>query len=109
MSSISMSPERVRALRGKLSRAAFARQLGVTPHTIYRWELSPDAKDARRPRGAELERLERLSSGSPITPTNGPSRPPLADHHEIADVLGAIERVLRDDWQAGRTELLRVV
>jgi hypothetical protein len=111
MSTTSMSPEQVRALRGKLSRAAFAKQLGVTPHTVYRWELPADAKDARRPRGAELEQLQYLTSGSPVAHADSPPRPATthADPQEIAVVLGAIERVFRDDWAAGRTELLRVV
>src|SRR5215471_10600466 len=111
MSTTSMSPEQVRALRGKLSRAAIAKQLGVTPHTIYRWELPAEAKDARRPRGAELEGLERLRGGHPATRPDRPARPVPAhtDNHEMADVLNAIERVFRDDWAAGRTALLRVV
>jgi DNA-binding transcriptional regulator YiaG len=50
-------PEEVRLLRGTESRAAFARRVGVTPHTVYRWELPDGAAEARRPRGAELERL----------------------------------------------------
>ena len=66
MSSTSLSfrlgPDDVRSLRGGLSRAAFAKRLGVTPHTVYRWELPDGAKEARRPRGPELERLEHASS-----------------------------------------------
>ncbi|RYE91685.1 MAG: XRE family transcriptional regulator, partial [Myxococcales bacterium] len=56
-------PAWVRQLRGPLSRAAFARQLGVTPQTIYRWELPADAREARRPRGLERARLEQIAAG----------------------------------------------
>src|SRR6478609_3402157 len=56
----SLSPEQVRSLRGDASRAAFARRVGVTPNTVYRWELPDGAAEARRPRGTELEKLSRL-------------------------------------------------
>jgi hypothetical protein len=55
-----LSPEQVRSLRGQASRAAFARRVGVTPNTVYRWELPDGAAEARRPRGTELEKLARL-------------------------------------------------
>src|SRR5262245_34088210 len=60
---VGFGPERIRALRGGSSRAAFARRIGVTPQTVYRWELADGAREARRPRGAELARLERLARG----------------------------------------------
>ncbi len=107
-----MTPDEVRKLRGTASRAAFAKQVGVTPHTIYRWELPVGANDARRPRGAELERLERLRDGgiAGARVETARSRSAAAPQtEEIADALNAIERVFRDDWQAGRTELLRIV
>lgn len=51
------SSEEIRALRGARSRAQFGELLGVTGLTVYRWELPPDASEARRPRGAVLARL----------------------------------------------------
>jgi predicted ATP-dependent protease len=57
-----MPPERVRSLRGNESREAFARRLGVTAQTVYRWELPTDASESRRPRGTILEALERLAT-----------------------------------------------
>jgi predicted ATP-dependent protease len=100
-----MGPDAVRTLRGTQSRAAFAQRVGVTPHTVYRWELPDGAKEARRPRGAELERLASLQRGRPEVAA--PTAP--AGGEDLADVLGAIERVLRADWMAGRAELLRLV
>lgn len=44
-----MTPEEVRDLRGDLTRAAFADIVGVTPLTVYRWELPTDEKESRRP------------------------------------------------------------
>ncbi len=52
---------RIRDLRGPRSRAAFAAELGVTALTVYRWELDEGAREARRPRGGVLLRLERLA------------------------------------------------
>src|SRR5689334_14245399 len=63
----------IRALRGSLSRAAFARQLGVTAHTVYRWELPDGAEEARRPRGDVLEKLQRLAAGVPLSRASGGS------------------------------------
>ncbi|WP_309888438.1 sigma-54 dependent transcriptional regulator [Archangium sp.] len=56
-------PEAIRALRGSLSRAAFARQVGVTPLTVYRWELPEAAPQARRPRGRVVQALRQLAEG----------------------------------------------
>ena len=63
----------IRALRGGQSRAAFARQLGVTAHTVYRWELPEEAEEARRPRGEVLMKLERLAAGLPVSAAPGDS------------------------------------
>lgn len=62
-SSDDLQPAQIRALRGELSRAAFARQLEVTPHAVYRWELPRDAKESRTPRGRERKLLEALRRG----------------------------------------------
>jgi len=69
---IPFTPERIRSLRGERSRAEFAELLGVTPLTVYRWELPDDAAEARRPRGRMLDRLRRATAasteaGSPTT------------------------------------------
>ena len=52
----------IRAVRGALSRAAFARLLGVTSLTVLRWELPEDNKEARRPRAKMVETLRKLAS-----------------------------------------------
>ena len=51
----------IRAIRGSLSRAAFARLLGVTSLTVLRWELPGDNKEARRPRAKMVDALQRLA------------------------------------------------
>jgi len=56
-----MDHREIRALRGSLSRAAFARQLGVSALTVLRWELPEDSKEARRPRPRMVELLRRLA------------------------------------------------
>jgi hypothetical protein len=100
----SLGPETVRSLRGPLSRAAFALRVGVTPHTIYRWELPAGSKESRRPRGAELERLSGLVRGGPLD--EAPKAPAV---EPLADVLAALDQVLRADWNVGRAALLRVL
>jgi len=110
-----ISPERIRDLRGTVSRAAFARRLGVTPHTIYRWELPEEASESRRPRGAELEKLLALSRGEPAAepqPTLVRSlavaeraRPAAED---VALVLPALQRAFSSDLQHGHAELAQL-
>ncbi|HEU4410883.1 MAG TPA: sigma 54-interacting transcriptional regulator [Polyangiaceae bacterium] len=67
-----MTPEEIRRLRGGRSRAEFARRLGVSPLTVYRWELPDGATEARRPRGAILSRLLHEAS----RPSNDGEAPP---------------------------------
>ncbi|MES1177695.1 MAG: sigma 54-interacting transcriptional regulator [Myxococcales bacterium] len=57
-----MNPTEIRAIRGALSRAAFARLLGVTALTVLRWELAEGSKEARRPRAKMIESLRRLAA-----------------------------------------------
>jgi hydrogenase-4 transcriptional activator len=106
----SISPDRVRELRGPASRAAFARRLGVTPNTVYRWELPESAVEARRPRGAELDKLSRLAAGAlglePLVSAEV-SGPPLADDQSAA-LLG-VERVLSSEARRGQNELVQLL
>ncbi len=57
-----MSPTEIRSIRGSLSRAAFARLLGVTALTVLRWELPEGSKEARRPRPKMIEALRKLAA-----------------------------------------------
>ena len=109
-----MGPETVRALRGAQTRVAFARRLGVTPNTIYRWELPDSAAEARRPRGADLHKLRQLATDDNPAIAVQPS-PVIHDvrigtaawtDDELARVLPAIERVLRGDSRKGHGDLL---
>src|SRR5262245_31236182 len=107
-----MSPERIRDLRGKSSRAAFARRLGVTPHTVYRWELPDGAAEARRPRGVALERLRELASSGERIDSKAPELPSTRifdSDEDIVRVLPAIDRVLNGDWRSGHFELVRLL
>src|SRR3954467_2101087 len=105
-------PEEVRLLRGTESRAAFARRVGVTPNTVYRWELPDGAAEARRPRGAELEKLARLqaragaSVGDVQTRATGPATTnPMSD--DLAAALLGVERVLDGEARRGQNELVQ--
>ncbi len=103
------NPEVIRRLRGPESRAAFARRIGVTAQTVYRWELPLDAKEARRPRGPVLSRLRALSrlESASIASTLAPEGPlPSAD--EPATAL-ALTLVLRGSWAQARSEILTIL
>lgn len=112
-------PEEVRSLRGVKSRAAFARDLGVTPQTVYRWELPPTAAEARRPRGVHLSRLEKFERRAEPPPPaadeqhDQPDELELGPDEEVDEdtlrVLPALERVLRGDHRRGHTELLQLI
>ena len=93
----SLSPETIRTLRAGESRAAFARRIGVTPHTVYRWELPADAKDARRPRGAELSRLREHGAGITPAATPTPTSAPSVAANESYPAVALATRAPSDD------------
>jgi hypothetical protein len=127
MTTASISPEQVRQLRGGLSRAAFARQVGVTSNTVYRWELPEAAKEARRPRGAELDKLEQLRSGAGAALEDAAARTGAAledvaaraggsapsevssSSEELATALLGVERVLNGEARRGQNELVALM
>jgi tetratricopeptide (TPR) repeat protein len=69
------SHEQIRALRGGRSRAELGELLGVTGLTVYRWELPPEAPEARRPRGSVLARLRAFieQEAARASPTDSPA------------------------------------
>lgn len=52
----------IRAIRGSLSRGAFAHALGVTSLTVLRWELPEGNKEARRPRPKMVQALQQFAT-----------------------------------------------
>ena len=116
-----VTPARIRALRGERSRAAFARTLGVTPQTVYRWELPEDAAEARSPRGSDRARLERwLSDGEPPAAAGESVAPPAGrlddvpelgrhDDEGMSRVLPSVERVLQGDVRQSYDDLVRLL
>jgi hypothetical protein len=105
----SISPQQVRELRAGESRAAFARRLGVTPNTVYRWELPTDATEARRPRGAELEKLSRLRAGPSPSVAAPRTHEPAAASDDLGQALLAVERVLNGEARRGQSELVQLL
>jgi DNA-binding transcriptional regulator YiaG/predicted ATP-dependent protease len=83
-----IDPDEIRSLRGTESRAKFAARVGVTPQSVYRWELPPDAAQARRPRGAELARLRALQNRSSAT-TASTTTPPTTVRREAPSIPAA--------------------
>src|SRR5689334_6278026 len=108
-----MTPQEIRVLRGSASRAAFARRVGVTPHSVYRWELPPDAPEARRPRGAELEKLLTLARGAPPAADVATPAPPapsrVAAAEDVALVLPVLQRGFGADAQRAQAELVQLL
>jgi tetratricopeptide (TPR) repeat protein len=129
-----MDHREIRAIRGSLSRAAFARLLGVTSLTVLRWELPDDSKEARRPRSRMVETLRRLAAegvGSQPQPNVSPveddedddASEPIVVRHPSAPVppapgpntpdealvLPLLDRLLGDSWPAAEDELLQLV
>ncbi len=113
-----MTPQDIRTLRGSLSQAAFARQLSVTPLTVHRWELPEGNKEARRPRGRILERLQRLVAGGPSStreeeprsPSSAPlSMSPAPDpdfEKEQEIVLPLLEQISTQTWAQAEERML---
>jgi predicted ATP-dependent protease len=126
-----MDPREIRAIRGALSRAAFARLLGVSELTVLRWELVEDNKEARRPRPKMIEALQQLASaGVGRAPVAGdaadeddedddasepvrvaaraPASPPELVSREEARLLPLLEALMGDGWRGAEDELLRL-
>src|SRR5690348_9537721 len=116
------APEKIRALRGAQSRALFAERVGVTPNTVYRWELPVEAAEARRPRGNELEKLrqleqregtalsaERAEAPSPSS-VLAPALPrPRLNDDDLVEALPAVERIFRSEARRGQAELVALL
>ncbi|MCE9575404.1 MAG: sigma-54 dependent transcriptional regulator [Deltaproteobacteria bacterium] len=97
-----LSPALIRGLRGSRTRAAFATELGVNAHTIYRWELPEDSAHARRPRGEVARRLTALAQRAPAPPADRDDATGLA-------VMAAMQRMLDGDWHDAERSFLRAM
>lgn len=69
---MTMTPEEIIELRGDLSREEFAELVGVTPLTVYRWELDPSANESRRPQRRLLKRLREVAQTRDIPRVDPP-------------------------------------
>jgi len=130
-----MDHREIRAIRGALSRAAFARLLGVTSLTVLRWELPDDNKEARRPRARMVDALRRLQTdgvgahgnhgtadpaaeeddddgtSEPLTPERSPSEPApsAAFATDEALVQPLLHRLMGESWLAAEDDLLNLL
>lgn len=117
--SASLSAAQIRALRGESSRAGFARRLGVTALTVYRWELPDSASEARRPRGRGRQRLRayaapplRAASESARTRPKRTALQPMAaeiERGEYEQLLPVLERVAKGEMRRAENELLQLL
>jgi hypothetical protein len=111
-----VSPDSIRKLRGALSRAAFARVVGVTPQSVYRWELPSERAEARRPRGEELRRLVELlerGGAEPALVVEPVARatpvPPSTLDDDVSRVLPALRHLLEGEAKRGHAELVELL
>lgn len=113
-----LGPDTVRAARGALSRTEFARRVGVTPLTVYRWELPDGAAESRRPRGAVADRLRRVIASETTSrdveaapaSANQPNAAPLELHpSDASSVWPAIERILRAEFAPAEDDLMQLL
>ncbi len=115
-----LGPDDIRALRGSFSRSEFAGRVGVTPLTVYRWELPADAPEARRPRGRVAARLAELAAGpqpSARSTSEGSQSPggpaahgePPLDPAEQTALLPLLERLSSGDLRRVESELLALM
>jgi DNA-binding transcriptional regulator YiaG len=104
----SMTPETIRTLRGTLSRAKFAKVLGVAQLTVYRWELPSTAREARRPRAAVAARLAELAHRKELPCADQEPEPTSSgfDGEAAANISDAIDRLLGPEWRTAEVELL---
>jgi len=131
-----MDHREIRAIRGALSRAAFARLLGVSALTVLRWELADDEKEARRPRAKMIELLQQLAAegvgrgaanattgdesedededahaSEPATRPRTPSSSPGPDsaRGDEARLLPVLDQLMGNAWRGAEDELLRLI
>ncbi len=111
-----MSPEEVRELRGDLTRAEFAEHIGVTPLTVYRWELPLDRDESRRPQKRIRRRLREFQQRGPVLSTTK-TRPritesPLALELSTAErfaLLPIFDDILNANWQHAEEALMEAL
>ncbi len=108
-----MSPEDVRTLRGELSREVFAAEIGVTPLTVYRWELPIDEKESRRPQRRLLGKLREFGAGQepgdlPAAVVEvTPDRDSAPVSHAGSDIVpGVYDEIFSARWSAAESEIL---
>lgn len=105
------SAARIRRLRGEASRAEFARRLGVSALTVYRWELPDDAVESRRPRGKVAQKLDRYSRGERVAESFAVPRAmgDLLQPDELRSVFPLLERLNQGDFRRVEAELLKLL
>lgn len=98
----------IRELRGSRTREVFAREIGVTAQTVYRWELPDGAPEARRPRGQLLERILQLRQAQCADAAPVPFAPQVLGGNEsqVAAVHAAIAGGLHGRWHAAERHLV---
>lgn len=88
----------------------FAELVGVTPLTVYRWELPEQAAQARRPRATAAARLAAIAARRPHGPSDDTQIPASAlEPTEQGELLPLLERASSGDFQRVEAELLALM
>ncbi|CAN5893832.1 hypothetical protein BH11MYX2_BH11MYX2_26830 [soil metagenome] len=91
-----MDSQEIRHLRGDRTRAAFASEVGVNAHTVYRWELPIESPHSRKPRGEVLDRLQRLANRT-------------SDAADSVPVAAALQHMLDGRWRESEDVFIRAL
>ena len=85
-----LGPDDIRRLRGARSRPRFAALVGVSPNTVYRWELPEGSPHHLRPSPVALDALHRLRVAAEVQlpPPTGSALDP---GPELADAWSALQ------------------
>ena len=117
MAATRFTPAEIRQLRGERTQAAFAAEVGVLPHSVYRWELPEGSPHARQPRGRSLARLQAfVARGEPAAmpaANLGPAPASLAaivgDDPATLAIATALQRMFDGDWAEAEGVFLRAL
>lgn len=110
-----LTPQEIRSIRGDRTQAEFAELLGVSPVSVYRWELEPGEGQSRSPRRAMQARIRSLgepgegprsSSQAPRTSlaSSRPERELSPD--ELERMLSILDRVFQARWRDAEDEVM---
>ncbi|MCA9556336.1 MAG: hypothetical protein KC933_40300, partial [Myxococcales bacterium] len=116
----SLTPAQIRDIRGERTQAEFAALLGVSPVTVYRWELEDGEGQSRSPRRKMQARIRQLGDprasapeareprATALPPRDGstPRRVRDLNPEELEHLLPIVDMVLQARWRDAEDAVL---